>query len=250
VAPLLVAAKQHLADEANYDREGAQISRFAALFTDDPDVVVPRLDTEFTTGNVLAMSFVEGVPIEALGTAPQTTRDVVMTRLICIVLRELFEFGVMQTDPNFANYRYQPDTKRLVLLDFGAVRDVAAATVQSYRRLLQAGLDEDRLGVRDAAVAAGFLGPGAVASHSKGVDEMIDIILREMHRPGPLDFADRGFVDGLRDCGQKIAADKSAWHIPPADILFVQRKVSGTALLAARLRARVEVRALAHAGLR
>ena len=32
--------------------------------------------------------------------------------------------------------------------------------------------------------------------------------------------------------------------MPPADILFVQRKVSGTALLAARLKARVDVRAM------
>ena len=250
VAPLLAAAKQQLFDEADYDREGAQMSRFAALFADDLDVVVPRLDTEFTTRNVLAMSFVEGKPIESLGTAPQATRDLMMTKLIRIVLRELFEFGVMQTDPNFANYRFQPETGRLVLLDFGAARDVAATTVLSYRRLLQAVLDEDRLGVRGAAVAAGFLGPGAVALHSEGVDEMIDIILREMHRPGPFDFGDRGFVAALRDHGAKIAADKAAWHIPPTDILFVQRKVSGTALLAARLQARVEVRALARTALR
>ena len=39
---------------------------------------------------------------------------------------------------------------------------------------------------------------------------------------------------------------KAAWHIPPTDLLFVQRKISGTALLAARLEARVDIRALAR----
>lgn len=250
VASLLAEAKQQLADEADYDREGAQMTRFGELLADDLDIVVPRLDTEFTTRSVLAMSFVEGEPIESLVTAPQTTRDSVMTKLSRIVLRELFEFGVMQTDPNFANYRFQPDTGRLVLLDFGAARDVAGTTTQSYRRLLQAGLDEDRLGVRDAAVSAGLLSSGAVELHSDRVDQVIDIILREMHRPGPFDFGDRRFVGALRDHGAAIAADKAAWHIPPTDILFVQRKISGTALLAARLEAHVDVRSLARTALR
>ena len=250
VAPLLAEAKQQLADEADYDREGAQMTRFGELLADDPDVVVPRLDTEFTTRSVLAMSFEDDKPIESLVTAAQTTRDSVMTKLIGIVLRELFEFGAMQTDPNFANYRFQPDTGLLVLLDFGAARDVAGTTTLSYRRLLQAGLDEDRMGVRDAAVAAGFLGAGAVELHGEGIDKMIDIVLREMHRPGPFDFGDRRFVGALRNHGAVIAVDKAAWQVPPTDILFVQRKISGTALLAARLEAQVDVRALVRTALR
>ena len=73
---------------------------------------------------------------------------------------------------------------------------------------------------------------------------MIDVIIGELCRPGLFDFGDRRFVAGLRDPGMEIAADTGAWHVPPADILFVQRKISGTALLAARLKARVDVRAI------
>ena len=249
VAPLLDEAKRQLVEEADYEREGAQMTRFRALLADDPQVVVPWLDTEFTTNSVLAMSFVEGEPIESLVTAPQPQRDSVTTTLIRLVLRELFEFGVMQTDPNFANYRFQPNTGRLVLLDFGAARDVGAAAERAYRLLLQAALNEDRGGVRETAVAAGFIASGAIKLHGERVDTMIDIILGEMHRPGPFDFGDRRFVGALREHGTAIAADKAAWHIPPADILFVQRKISGTALLAARLEARVDVRALARSAL-
>ena len=73
---------------------------------------------------------------------------------------------------------------------------------------------------------------------------MIDVILAEMNRTGPFDFGDRSFVSVLRDEGGAIARDRSTWHIPSADMLFVQRKISGTALLAARLKARVDVRAM------
>ena len=245
IAPLLIEAKRQLAEEADYQLEGEQMTLFGALLADDPDIVLPSLDREFTTECVLAMSFVDGQPIETLVTAPQATRDATMRTLISLVLRELFEFGVMQTDPNFANYRYQHDTGRLVLLDFGATRAVGAATAAAYRQLLQAGLDHDRNAVLDAALAAGFLGPAAVARHGARIDQMIDIILGELHQPGPFDFGDRRFVGALKDHGMEVATDKAAWHVPPADILFVQRKISGTALLAARLEARVDVRALA-----
>jgi len=246
IAPLLAEAKRQLAEEADYAREGAQMTLFGRLLVDDPNFVVPLLDPEFTTTNVLAMSFLEGEPIESLTAAPQETRDAVTTTLIHLVLRELFEFGVMQTDPNFANYRYQPDTGLLVLLDFGAARAVDPDSANAYRSLLQALLDGDRAAARGAALAAGFLGQGAIDGHGDQLDGMIDIILAEVNRPGAFDFGDRRFVRTLGEQGMAIAADKAAWHIPPAGILFVQRKISGTALLAARLKARVDVRTLAR----
>ena len=244
IAPLLAEAKRQLADEADYLREGEQMALFGTLLADDAMIVVPTLDAEFTTDRVLAMSFVDGSPIESLVTASQAVRDAAMHGLIGLVLRELFEFGVMQTDPNFANYRFQPESGRLVLLDFGAARAVGANTARAYRRLVQAGLDGDRPGVRDAALAAGFIGTAVVERHGARLDRMIDIILAELDRSGSFDFGDRRFVAALRDHAMEVAADKATWHIPPADILFVQRKISGTALLAARLEAQVDVRGL------
>ena len=244
LAPLLTEAKRQLHEEADYEREAAQMTRFADWLDGHTDYVVPRPLPELTTARVLAMDFIDGIPIEALADAPQEQRDAAMRDLMALVLREMFEFGAMQTDPNFANYRFQPDAGRLVLLDFGAARDVDPATAQGYRSLLSAGLSGDRDAVREAARAAGFLGEAAVARHRPLVDRMIDIVVTEMNRPGPFDFGDRGFVEVLREQGMEMAADRSTWHIPPVETLFVQRKVSGTALLAARLEARVDVRKL------
>lgn len=244
VAPLLAEAKRQLAEEADYEREGEQMMLFERLLADTPEVIVPTLDQQLTTSRVLAMTFLSGLPIETLETAPQAARDAAVRTLMTLVLRELFQFGVMQTDPNFANYRIQPDSGRLVLLDFGAARPVQPGTALGYRRLLSAGLSGDRMAARAAALSAGFLGPAAVARHGGRVDAMIDVILGELQRPGQFDFGDRRFVAALREPGLEIAADSAAWHLPPSDILFVQRKISGTALLAARLKARIDLRAL------
>jgi predicted unusual protein kinase regulating ubiquinone biosynthesis (AarF/ABC1/UbiB family) len=244
IAPLLAEAKKQLREEADYVREGRYLALFGELLVNSPDYVIPVLDNEFTTDQVLAMSFVEGKAIETLVDAPQETRDAAMHLLFKLVMRELFEFGIVQSDPNFANYRYQPDTGKLVLLDFGATRQVDAKIAAGYRRLITAALNGDCDTVREEAVATGFVGEAAVARHRDRIDAMIDVIVGELNRPGLFDFGDRGFVNILRDQGMDMAADRSAWHIPPTDLLFIQRKISGMALLAARLKARIDIRGL------
>jgi predicted unusual protein kinase regulating ubiquinone biosynthesis (AarF/ABC1/UbiB family) len=220
------------------------LERYRALIGDDPAVVVPELEPSLTTGNVLAMSYVPGALIETLESAPQDVRDGVMATLIDVVLRELFDWGLMQTDPNFANYRWQAETGRLVLLDFGAARPVRPETARGYHRLLMAGIDGDANEAREAGVAIGFIGEAAVTRHRTLIDKMIGVILAELGRPGPFDFADRAFLNVVREQGMEMAADRATWHLPPAETLFVQRKVSGTALLAARLGAKVDVRSM------
>jgi len=246
IAPLLAEAKRQLHEEADYLREGEMLARFGDLLRDESQFLVPALHPDLTTPHVLAMDYVAGVPIESLETAPQALRDRVMGNLIDLVLREMLDWGLMQTDPNFGNYRWQPETERMILLDFGAARAVPDETANGYRTLLQAGLAGDRDAVREAAVAAGFLGPAAVTAHRDLVDRMIDVVIGELGKTGPFDFGDRAFVGVLRDQGIDMARDRSTWHVPPVDTLFVQRKISGIALLAARLKARVDVRSLAE----
>lgn len=245
IAPLLAEAKRQLAEEADYLREGAQMEAYRARLAGDPRFVVPALHPELTTARVLAMEFVEGRPIEVLEEASQDSRDRAMSTLVELVLRELFEFGAMQTDPNFANYRWQPETGRLVLLDFGAARAIPPATAAAYRALIGAGLIHDLPRIRAIAVETGFLGAEAVRAHGPAVDRIIAAIDASLSRPGPFDFGNRAFVHTIRAEAPALVADKATWHIPDVETLFVQRKVSGTALLAARLKARVDVIGLA-----
>lgn len=239
---LLKAAKEQLHEEADYVREGEQMRLFRARLADRPEFVVPVLHEGLTTDRILAMSFEEGAPIESLESEPQDLRNHVFERLIRLVARELFEFGVMQTDPNFANFRYQRGTGKVVLLDFEATRVVDPSIRTAYRRLLKAGLAQDPDAVRAEALAAGFINQNVIDRHPERISRMIAIIVGEMARDTDFDFGDRSFVPLLRDEGMAIAQDRQSWHLPPAETLFVQRKVSGTALLGARLKAVVNIR--------
>ena len=240
--PLLAAAKEQLHEEADYEREGAMMRRYGEILADRDEFVVPQLDEALTTGQILAMSFEPGVAIESLEDAPQELRDRVGGFMIELVARELFELGIMQTDPNFANYRFDHDSGKIILLDFGATREVSAPIAASYRNLIEAGLDRDPERVLQATIDAQFM-PAAVAEkHRERVDKMIGIIVEELARDAPFDFGDRAFVPVIRDEGMAIAEDRDSWHVPPAETLFIQRKISGTALLGARLKSVVNVR--------
>ncbi len=242
IAPLLAEAKVQLHEETDYLREGAQMETYRRLLADRPEFVVPALDAEFTTSRTLAMGYVPGHPIETLETAGQDERDRVTALIFDLVLDELFRFGLMQTDPNFANYRYQPESGRIVLLDFGATQAVTPHTALAYRNLLAAGLSGDRDKARMAALDAGLIGPAVIGRHRAQIDRIIDLVFTATVQVGRFDFANRAYLGEIRDHAMSLAADRESWHIPPTDMLFVQRKVSGMALLAARLRARVDIR--------
>ncbi len=239
---LLAAAKQQLHEEADYHREGAQMGLYREKLANIPGFVVPTLHEGLTRERILAMSFEEGVSIEKLGDEPDERRDEIMTRLMTLVARELFDFGVMQTDPNFANYLYRPASGDIVVLDFGACRAVDPDVSNGYRKMLQAGLSGDRDKVIEATIEAGFMMPVVFERHPERVNRMVDIVIGEMREDKPFDFGDRAFVPLLRDEGWEIAQDKETWAFPPIETLFVQRKVSGTALLGARLKALVNIR--------
>lgn len=244
VAPLLTEAKRQLHEEADYLREAAQMTRYADLLADDPRFVVPRPVMELTGAEVLAMDFITARPIETLENAPDDQRNAAIEALLGLVLRELFEFGYMQTDPNFANYRWQEATGKIVVLDFGAARDVLPAVSHEYAALLAAGFAGNAAAVRQALIAIGFVSAEQFARHGDALDRIIAVILDQLQRIDRFDFADRSFIDPIRAEIPAIAADRDSWHIPPAEALFVQRKISGTVQLAVKMKAQLPLKAM------
>jgi predicted unusual protein kinase regulating ubiquinone biosynthesis (AarF/ABC1/UbiB family) len=244
IAPVLAEAKRQLHEEADYAREGKYLKRFAGLLADKPDYAVPLFNPKLSGKDVLVMSYIDGVAIETLTSAPQAERNRVITLMIDLVLRELFEFRLMQTDPNFANYRYSKAKKQIILLDFGATRELPAAIVKQYRTLLKKALAGDQNGVFKAALDIGFLNQRTADKHGEVIQHMLAMGIEMLAAPGPFDFGDTAFVGAMREQGMAIAADRRNWHIPPVDTLFVQRKLGGVFLLASRLKAQVDVRAV------
>ena len=241
IAPLLAEARRQLHEEADYAREGRCLAQFGMLLADAPDFMVPGFHAELSGPDILAMDWADGIPIEA---TPADARDRVATLLIDLTLRELFAFGTMQTDPNFANYRYDPASGRIVLLDFGATRAISPEVAAGYHMLFGAVIANDAAAVRNAAAAMGLFGPDAIRRHGPAITAMIGTALALFHAPGPFDFGDAAAVARLRDAGMGIATDRESWHVPPPEMLFPQRKFGGVYLLASRLKARVDVQGL------
>ncbi len=244
IAPLLQEAKRQLREEADYEAEGAHLQRFAQLLANAPEFVVPALHADFTTRNVLAMSFVAGVPVESMASAPQVERDRMLRLLVGLLFRELFEFGLMQTDPNFANYRYDPESQQLVLLDFGATRSFMPAFAHRYKELMSATMAGDRDAMAQAGLAIGYFDGDTRTKHQTAVLDMFEMALEPLRFEGAFDFGDSTMASRLREAGMALGADRDFWHIPPIDTLFLHRKLGGLYLLAARLKARVNVREL------
>ena len=247
ITPLLLEAKRQLREETNYQAEGIHLQRFADLLLDAPEFVVPRLHADLTTPDVLAMSFVEGVPIESMLDAPQAERDRIVRLLVELLFRELFEFGLMQTDPNFANYRYDLVTRQLVLLDFGATRAFAPSFGQAYRQLMVAAMAGDRRAMQQAAMAIGYFDERTQPAHQSAVLDMMQMALEPLRSSGDFDFGHNSMFEQLKQSGMALGLERDFWHIPPIDTLFLHRKLGGLYLLATKLKARVNVQQLVQA---
>ncbi|MEM1314425.1 MAG: AarF/ABC1/UbiB kinase family protein [Pseudomonadota bacterium] len=241
LAPYLAAACEQLREETDYELEGRHLEAFRALLDGDERFVLPERVGEWTTGRILAMSFVPGEPIEAAEALPQADRDRIARDLNDLLFKELLDFGVMQTDPNFANYRYDADSGRLVLLDFGATRRVEPEIAALYRRLFRAGLNRDEAALEAAAEEIGFVDAATAPEHRARILRMAGLVFEALTRERLFDYAGSDLSARMQAEGMALA---EAGFVPPPlpiDVLYLQRKFGGVFLLSSRLRARVPV---------
>ena len=249
INPLLQEAKTQLHQEADYVREADMLNRYRAL-VESTDIlckgnnafVIPQTFAPLTTSTVLAMDFIEAQDLDALLNEPQDVRDAVMTALMTLFFNEIFHFKLLQSDPNLANYRFKPDTKEIVLLDFGATRDVPDAISAQYQALLNSAAANDRAMMQQAAFRIGLIDE----SHSQTqVDAVINIGMEACEAircEGAYDFGQSDLIARLHEKGMALTMEHNFWHTPPVDALFIHRKLGGLFLLAKRLKAKVDMR--------
>ena len=239
VSDIAREAKRQLSQEADYLAEGRFLEQYARLVADEPRIIVPRVHWDYTTSRVMAMDYMPGVPLESLATASQKARDALGSLLQKLMFRELFEFRVMQTDPNFANYLYQPETGRLVLLDFGATQQFTPEFSERFRRVTRAIVEGDRAAIQRAAQQIGYIAedaPPEVVSAALGVVELVCEPLRAV---GSYDYGASDLPRRARELGVDLAFKRGLLRMPPSDTMFLHRKLVGVFLLLARLGARV-----------
>jgi len=110
--------------ELNYVQEGINAERFARLYGDHPDVVVPTIDWERTSARVLTMEFIEGTKLSEREKLKEKGLDVLSLVDIGIQcsLRQLLEFGYFHADPHPGNLLATKEGK-LAFLDFGMMSE-------------------------------------------------------------------------------------------------------------------------------
>ncbi|MFK7978017.1 MAG: ABC1 kinase family protein [Halioglobus sp.] len=249
IQPLLEDAKAQLKDEADYLQEAKHLEAFGALLKDDDRFILPELVPELSHRNVLAMTYVSGEPIDVVATLPQKKRDAVMTAMIGLVLRELFELRLMQTDPNFANYRYRRGDGRIVLLDFGATRKYKAAFANGFKSLAKAAIAGNEKRMIQAAQKLGY-GVGEEGSEYRAmVLRIFDLVLEPLREDEAYDFAASSIAEEMAKMSENMMDYRDDMEAPPIDAVFFQRKLGGMFMLATRLKAHVNVHQLMMAWL-
>lgn len=242
--PLLEDAGRQLHEEADYLQEAGNLERFADLLASDRHFILPSVHMDLSTPDILAMDFIPSQSLDTLETADQATRDHVAYQLIGLMMREVFEFGRIQSDPNFANFRWQPDAEKIVLLDFGATHEIDAELSARSREILKPALDDDHVRIERALTDLGLLSARIPEKTRVEILDMVAMANGPMLGAAGFDFGDTSLVSDLRDRGMALGRDRSIQHIPPTDVLYLQRKAAGLFLLATRLRAKVNLREL------
>ena len=241
---LLAEAKIQLKSEADYLQEAAYLQQYRQHLATNPHFLIPEAFMQLTTANILVMSYVEGIPIESLSERSQAERDRVMSLLFELLFRELFEFKLVQTDPNFANYQYNTSTQQLVLLDFGACRQYSETFSQGYRQLFAAALAQDQAAMIAALTSIGFFSQAILPEQQQAVLNLVQLACEPLQQNNAFDFGQSDLALRLREAGTALSMQQNYWHSPPADAIFLHRKMGGLYLLAARLNARVNLRTL------
>ena len=236
-------ARIELAWECDYIREAEAGKRFRKLLQDDQDIfTVPSIIEEASAPQVLTMEMMAGTGVTKVRSFTQEQKDWIGAQILRLCLREITEFKYMQTDPNWTNFLYNDETKKLELLDFGASRDYPDKFIIPYIKILQAAACNDRAAVRDLSIQLGYLtGYESQSMLNAHVDSVLT--LAEPFNDGSpevYDFRDQTITDRVRGLIPVMVRERLA--PPPEETYSLHRKLSGAFLLCARLGSRVRCR--------
>jgi len=110
-----------------------------------------------STKRILTTEFIDGLEIDTFLNAPQHIRNRIGSLMIKLCFTELFEFKMMQTDPNPANYLYNKEKDVMNLLDLGAGRDFDETFLDHYMQIIWGAYTSDRDKILHHSEKIGFL---------------------------------------------------------------------------------------------
>ncbi len=235
---LLEAGKIQLLNETDYLLEAAHQKNFYHLLKTDKKFVVPKINEKLTTAKILAMEYQNGVTIDQVAHHDQKTKNSMINNLVELAFKEIFEFNLIQTDPNFANFLFDDTSKKIVLLDFGATSKVSKKNIRVFKDILN-GLALDRKEmVEKALITLKIFSPNASNSVKHYLLDMIWNLSLPLRKNKEFDFLHCISTEDLNMLTSTLINQKDKFQLPDPQILFIQRKLGGIFLLGRKFGAR------------
>ncbi|KZT58150.1 ABC1-domain-containing protein [Calocera cornea HHB12733] len=232
------AMQQELTDECDYEREAHYMQVFADKLQGDDDFSVPKVVSKLTTKRVLVMDWMQGVPLTRAAHFDQATKNEIASRVLRLCLRELFDFSMMQTDPNWTNFMWNSRT-HIELIDYGATREYSRTFIDQWLRLLRAAIDRDEQACLQASQEVGYLtgdeNEEMVSAHLKSLF-LLAVPFRESSGQ-PYQFSGQTITDQIKALIPVMLRHRLI--PPPRETYSLNRMLSGAFLLCARLDAEV-----------
>lgn len=238
---LVEVAKRELSWEVDYKRELECTKKFRELLAPYPQFYIPEVIDELCTKQVFSTELIEGIPVDQCVNLDMAAREEICRNIMLLCLLELFEFRYMQTDPNWANFFYNPETKQLILLDFGATREYEKEFMDKYIEVIKGAADGDREKVLVLSREMGFLtGYESKLMEDAHVDGVL--ILGEVfsEKSGAFDFGGQNTTRRIQKLVPTIVYHRLC--PPPEEIYSLHRKLSGIFLLCAKLNVKINCR--------
>ena len=112
-----------------------------------------------------------------------------------------------------------------------------------FARLLDAAIEEDLEAIVDAAIDVGYVKASDCFNARMTIANMVMMAAEPAQHSGPYDFSHSQLAQRLGEQLYHLREREVFQRVPPADVLFLHRKLAGIYLLCARINARVDVRA-------
>ena len=221
--------KDVLSREVDYKTEAKFLDLYRQGLSSDHRFVVPRVFPEFSTQSVLCLTFEEGITIDQWLKSKRTQEETqwVGRAFIELVIKEFFELGLVQSDPNYGNFLIRPKLQQIVLLDLGASRIYDARTTRKVLKIIRIAEKKDPLELLAAAYQEKLLDPRESEEIKNLLVELLNTIVSIFDPSSqPFHFADPVFIATLRE--QSLAFARKAQYTAPAkDLLLLNRKLGG-----------------------